>query len=278
MVSLELGGQPTEVTPTVDRQFSRMRESTFQNSMSDNSTMVERTPPSLKVLSSMTGILVALLATGAFALSFDALNHLAEENGVTPSLTWVWPLVLDGAIVVFSLSVLRASLHREPIRYPMTLVVIATMASVIFNVAHAPDGFLSHTMAAVPPVFLFLSFELLMRQLRSEVTRASRIKCLGELEDEIEELSSKTARLSGQVLRLEDQRDTLKLEIKSGKSASVRELLDRANLAKADKIRVRREKVSELLAQDLQVPEIAGMLGVSTKTVKRDVSELNSAA
>ena len=36
---------------------------------------------------------------GPFSCRFDALNRLSEENGVTPGLTWVWPLVLDGAIV-----------------------------------------------------------------------------------------------------------------------------------------------------------------------------------
>ncbi|MCG8599438.1 MAG: DUF2637 domain-containing protein [Verrucomicrobiales bacterium] len=234
-------------------------------------------PPSLKLLSVTTGILVALLATGAFALSFDALNHLAKENGVAAGLTWVWPLVLDGAIVVFSLSALRASLHRESIRYPMTLVVIATATSVIFNVAHAPEGLLAHAMAAMPPLFLFLAFELLMRQLRSEATRSSRVVCLGELEKEIAAMSAKANRLANHVQRLEDQRDDLKAEVKSGKSASVRELLDRANVAKQDKIKARRDKVSELLQENHSPREIADALGVSTKTVKRDMEELKAA-
>jgi len=235
-------------------------------------------PSHLRVLSATTGILVALLAAGAFALSFDALNHLAQENGVTANLTWVWPLVLDGAIVVFSLSALRASLHRESIRYPMTLVVIATATSVLFNVAHAPSGMLAHTMAAVPPVFLFLSFELLMRQLRSEVERSAKIECLAELDVKIGKLSATANRLDSNVHRLEEQRDSLKESMKRGKAASVRELLDRANAAKQDKIKARRDKVSELLRQELPPREIADALGVSTKTVKRDMEELKAAA
>ncbi|MEC5129018.1 DUF2637 domain-containing protein [Verrucomicrobiales bacterium BCK34] len=232
----------------------------------------------VKLLSIFTGLLVALLAVGAFALSFDALQHLAEENGVTSELTWVWPLVLDGAIVVFSLSALRASLYRESIRYPMALVVIATAASVLFNVAHAPNGLLAHTMAAVPPVFLFLSFELLMRQLRSEVERSSKLSSLGELTSEMEKAETARLRLSSQIEKLTAQRDGLKTTIRSDSSASVQELLDKANLAKADKMKARRDKVSELAGQELPLKEIADALGVSTKTVKRDLAALDLAA
>ncbi len=259
------------------RQFSRMRELRFHK-MSDAAT-----PPSLhsqtvsstvRTLSAVTGALVALLAAGAFALSFDALNHLAQENGVTAGLTWVWPLVLDGAIVVFSLSALRASLHRESISYPMVLVVIATVASVLFNVAHAPSGMLAHAMATVPPVFLFLSFELLMRQLRSEVERSAKLASLEELSTETDKLESTQLRLVSQNERLTAQRDALKAEVKSAKSASVRELLDKANGAKQDKIAARRQSVAELNGQGLIPSQIAGALGVSAKTVKRDLVAL----
>jgi len=228
----------------------------------------------VRTLSAVTGALVALLAAGAFALSFDALNHLAQENGVTTGLTWVWPLVLDGAIVVFSLSALRASLHRESIRYAMVLVVVATIASVFFNVAHAPSGMLAHAIATVPPVFLFLSFELLMRQLRSEVERSSRLAGLAELSAETDRLDVARLRLVSQNGRLTAQRDALKAEIKSAKSASVRELLDKANGAKQDKIAARRDSVAELNGQGLIPSQIAEALGVSAKTVKRDLVAL----
>lgn len=232
----------------------------------------------IRALSVSTGLLVALLAAGAFALSFDALNHLAQENGVTPGLAWVWPLVLDGAIVVFSLSALRASLHRESIGYPMALVVIATVASVIFNVAHAPDGILPHTMAAVPPVFLFLSFELLMRQLRSEVERSYKLASLAELSSEWDKAEAARLRLSSQIEKLTNQRDSLKIEINTSNAASVRELLDKANVAKADKIKARRARVAELSAQELPLNQIANVVGVSAKTIKRDLTALEIVA
>lgn len=106
----------------------------------------------------------------------------------------------------------------------------------LFYVAHAPNGLLSHAMAAMPPLFLFLAFELLMRQLRSEVTRSSRVLCLKELEEEIAGMSAKANWLSGHVQRLEYRRSNLKTEVKNEKSASVRDLLDKASVAKQDKI------------------------------------------
>jgi len=232
----------------------------------------------VRALSISTGSLVALLAAAAFALSFDALRDLAHENGVAPGLTWLWPLVLDGAIVVFSLSALRASLHREPVGYAMALVVVATVASVLFNVAHAPSGLLAHTMAAVPPVFLFLSFELLMRQLRSEVERSSKLASLNEVSSLLAKQEEEVSKLVGQIEKLSNQRESLKSEVKACKSASVQDLLDKANLAKADKIEARRARVAELARQNLAPARIAEALNVSAKTVKRDLAALGAAA
>lgn len=230
---------------------------------------------SVRFLSASTGVLVALLAAGAFALSFDALKQLADENGVSSGLTWVWPLVLDGAIVAFSLSALRASIHCERVAYPMALVVIATSTSVVFNVAHAPSGLLAHTMAAVPPVFLFLSFELLMRQLRGEVQRRSVILSLESLTEEAKRAESHRVQLAKQVEALKAERKNIKTE---AKSATVQELLDKANRSKQEKIRSRRAQVAELSEQSLTIAEISSVLQVSPKTVRRDLDALETAA
>ncbi|MBL9160619.1 MAG: DUF2637 domain-containing protein [Verrucomicrobiales bacterium] len=233
---------------------------------------------SVRFLSASTGVLVALLAAGAFALSFDALKQLADKNGVSPGLTWVWPLVLDGAIVAFSLSALRASLHCEPVAYPMALVVIATSTSVVFNVAHAPSGLLAHTMAAVPPVFLFLSFELLMRQLRGQVERRAVILSLESLAEEAKRAEGTRAQLSKQIEALKEERKAIKSERAATKSATIQELLDEANRSKQEKIRARRAQVAELVERNLSVSEISTQLEVSPKTIRRDLEALGIAA
>jgi uncharacterized protein YerC len=222
-------------------------------------------------------MLVALLAAGAFALSFTALKELASANGVSVGLTWIWPLILDGAIIVFSMAVLRASLYRESARYPMTLVVCATVASVVFNLAHAPENLVARLMSCVPPLALFAAFELVVRQIRSEVERGTCLASLNELSEHLEHLSSRRDVLEGQVQQISARRDSLKLELKQVKSPTVHSLLDMANTAKADKISERLSLVADLLGQGRTPTEIATRAGVSAKTVKRDLARLKVA-
>ena len=127
--------------------------------------------------------LVLALAAGAFALSYAGLKDLASTNGVDPRLVWIWPLVLDGAIVVFSVCAFRAGLCGESVTYPMFLVVLSTIASIAFNVLHAPipegayfwsrEALVPRIMASIPPLCLFLSFEVMIRQLKSQVKISS---------------------------------------------------------------------------------------------------------
>jgi FtsZ-binding cell division protein ZapB len=236
---------PTEVT--THGGTAKQPDAGILLKMSTSSPPEFNSRTSVRFLSASTGVLVALLAAGAFALSFDALKQLADENGVSPGLTWVWPLVLDGAIVAFSLSALRASLHCESASYPMALVVIATLTSVVFNVAHAPAGVLAHTMAAVPPVFLFLSFELLMRQLRGEVERREVLLSVESLGDEKKRAEAACALLGKQIEGLKEERQKIKAERAAVKSASVLDLLEEANRSKREKIQARRDRVAELI-------------------------------
>ncbi len=133
-------------------------------------------------LSLFSLLLVLSLAAGAFALSYAGLKDLASTNGVNPELVWVWPLVLDGAIIVFSVCAFRAGLCGEQTAYPMFLVVLSTLASIGFNILHAPvpegayvwsqAALVPRIMASIPPLALFLSFEVMIRQLQSQVRQS----------------------------------------------------------------------------------------------------------
>ena len=133
------------------------------------------------LISTLTGVLVFLLAAAAFLLSFDALKHLAATNGIPAGKSWIYPAIVDGAIIVFSLSVLQASLNRQHTLYPWILVGAFTVLSVILNIVHAPNTFLPRVLAAIPPLALFLSFELLMGQIKSLVQRSGAVQSLQEL-------------------------------------------------------------------------------------------------
>jgi hypothetical protein len=107
---------------------------------------------------------VVVLAAAAFTLSYDALHQLALDSRVRPSLAWVWPIVIDGTIVVALLTVLAAKRAAAKTGYPWALAGLFSAASVAFNVAHAPDRLVAQLVFAMAPVALVLTTHLLMQQ------------------------------------------------------------------------------------------------------------------
>lgn len=211
-------------------------------------------------------------------MSFDALRKLAADNEVPIHLTWIFPLILDGAIIVFSLEAFRSSLQRESIRYPMTLVVIATVTSAVFNILHAPPTFVGKLVAVIPPLCLFASFELLLRHLRSEVERRSALFSLNELDKLVGQKEARLSKLVSEIDRLSDKRLSLKQEIREASAPNVQLLLDKANDVRQGKVAQRRAQIAELDAQGLSTREIAEEVGCSPKTVKRHLAVLGEQA
>jgi hypothetical protein len=142
-----------------------------------------------KVISLVSILLVALLAVAAFTLSYNALRELAGDNGIPSRLAWIWPLVVDGFLMVATLSVLRNSLNGEKSLYQWSLVALFTFASIGFNVLHADGGWLTMVVGAVPPVALALALELAMGQLKSDVKRRNVSKTLAQLTEKRESLT-----------------------------------------------------------------------------------------
>ncbi|WP_160312704.1 DUF2637 domain-containing protein [Jiangella alkaliphila] len=79
-----------------------------------------------------------VLALGAFTLSFDALRELALAAGLRPELVWIWPLVVDGFMVVSTINAVVLS-ERIPRAawYPGIALVVFAMVSVAGNGLHA---------------------------------------------------------------------------------------------------------------------------------------------
>ena len=82
--------------------------------------------------------MVACLAALAFVLSFSSLRDLAASAGVAPHLTWLWPLVVDGNIVINTVAgmVLRPR-GRRVTWYPWTALIVFAAISVTGNALHA---------------------------------------------------------------------------------------------------------------------------------------------
>jgi hypothetical protein len=111
---------------------------------------------------SASGVLV--LAAAAFTLSYDALHQLALDSRVRPGLAWLWPVVIDGTIVVSLLTVLAANRATRRAGYPWALAGLFSAASVAFNIAHAPDRPVAQLVFAMAPIALVLTTHLLMQQ------------------------------------------------------------------------------------------------------------------
>lgn len=110
------------------------------------------------VLTSVAG--TVFIAAGAFWLSFTALADLAARSGVGAGQAWAWPLIVDGIIVVATVSAVALAGHRSA-WYPWALLIGGAAVSVTANAIHAVvaadadvPGVLAASVAAVPPVVL----------------------------------------------------------------------------------------------------------------------------
>jgi len=262
------------------------------------------------LISTLTGVLVFLLAAAAFLLSFDALKHLAATNGIPTGKSWIYPAIVDGAIIVFSLSVLQASLNRQHTLYPWILVGAFTALSVILNIVHAPATFLSRVLAAIPPLALFLSFELLMGQVKGLVQRSGAIQSLQELFEairqkqteldelirvrrdemqvvidqhnaEVTKLTTQTEQLTAKKEALQSELQELRAEQKSLQKAE--QTYDTASIERARAARdsAKQEAIETLLTFLAEHPnatltEIAEVIKRSKSTVSGYVNELQT--
>lgn len=131
--------------------------------------------------------LVFLLAVGAFVLSYAALWDTALSYGVPSALAWLWPLLVDGAIVVFSLAVVRNGLLGEKTVWPWALVILFTVGTIVLNGIHSDGRYVSIAVAVVAPIALVLAFETSMAMLKSDVKRAGLVLSIAEIEAEAKE-------------------------------------------------------------------------------------------
>ncbi|OZE92130.1 DUF2637 domain-containing protein [Rhodococcus sp. 15-2388-1-1a] len=96
------------------------------------------------------------IAAGAFWLSFTALQDLAVRSGVPASQAWVWPLIVDGLVLVATVAVVALDEHRW---YAWSLLGAGAALSLAGNGLHATYAgelpvAVRILVAAVPPLCL----------------------------------------------------------------------------------------------------------------------------
>lgn len=82
------------------------------------------------VVTAATG--TVLIGVGAFWLSFMALADLAARSGITSAQAWIWPLLVDGLIVVSTIAVVALD-GRTGAWYPWALLICGALVSVAAN-------------------------------------------------------------------------------------------------------------------------------------------------
>lgn len=132
------------------------------------------------VVAAASGTVV--IGAGAFWLSFTALADLAVRSGIAEGQAWVWPILVDGLIVVATVAVVALDRHRSA-WYPWTLLIAGALVSVTANAAHAivaasisVPGVMAAIVASVPPLVLLASTHLTVILIRSTTPPLSNDK------------------------------------------------------------------------------------------------------
>jgi len=109
-----------------------------------------------------------VVGAASFALSYVAISEVAAEVGAVPArLSWLVPVVVDGGVIGGSVVVWWAARQRRRLWFPLLFVSVLVVVSVVVNVAHASEVLLAQMIAALPPLVLLGTIELVAYQFRS---------------------------------------------------------------------------------------------------------------
>lgn len=232
----------------------------------------------------LTATLTLCMAGFAFTLSFVALTDLAGQHAVP--IPFLFPLIVEAGVIVFSFNAVYRSNNRLATWWPWMLVICSSILAGTFNVIHAPADLVSQLIAAMPSLFLLLSFEALLSQVKHESTRRAVLASIDDLQARAAELATNRDDLAADIDRLTASREALRQEMKllrKEKSAangpikkSPREMDEAERLANLDYANQARQPTqtgydlaARLRAEGLTWPEVAQEIDRSPSTAKR---------
>jgi Protein of unknown function (DUF2637) len=140
----------------------------------------------------MTAVVLGV-AGAAFFTSFEAIRDFAERSGgIRAEHAWLVPLLVDSFIFIASAADLWFTVtgaarsvdgwaQRTIIWSPKLLLALAASGSFALNIAHAEPTWAARGVAAIPPIALVLTFEILLAVVRRAA--AARIARLSVQQD-----------------------------------------------------------------------------------------------
>lgn len=228
------------------------------------------TPRIVTGLTATVAILTLAIGAGAFALSYDALHATGLEHGTFPAgLGWLFPLLIDLPLVIFTLALLVSQLTRQSGKLWAALVIVYTLATVGFNLAHAQPTPLGWLVAIVAPAGLLLTTEALRHLARGIIERGAAVVTLAEL-------SQQAAQRRADLDRLQTELDTNAAKVAELKT----ELARLRNERKAEQYQnisnETRQQAMDILTErsDISGAELARLLGKSDTLARRLKREL----
>ena len=123
---------------------------------------------------------VTVFESIGFALSYHSLHSVALTNGVPLTDAWMFPVLVDGGIVLGSIGVVRAIAAGRPTRPYWAVVVGFTLVSWAFNVSHAHQSISGWAVATVAPMAQMVALELGMQELRALLVPQHRAAAVPE--------------------------------------------------------------------------------------------------
>lgn len=234
-----------------------------------------------KRIGTISAWLVAGLTALSLVLSYNSLSDVAYTYGLPDWRSYIWPLAIDGALLVFSLAVLSAMLTKESPFWRWLMVGCFTLATLSFNIVDVGTDklppiivdSLPFLILAVPPLALVLSFETVMAMVRQRIRRQEVTDGIDtllaerqEVTTEIDKLKTNLTRLKNQIDKKTDELSQLDVEL-----SEVREQVVIAKSGDGIKLTKRQEELSTLIQDGLvrTIPDIQSHFNVSERTAYR---------
>lgn len=230
-----------------------------------------------RIIAWLTGVLTLLLAIFSFSLSFTALADLAKEHGFSrPTL---FPLVVEAGVIIFSLNALYRSLHGESAKWQWCLVIGSSLLAGAFNILHARTDLVSRIMAAMPSLFLLLSFETFLGQIKHGVSRVQVSHTLKQLTDELTTKQHHLTHLEAEAEQLNARLAQLQRQVaqaQQGQSSSIKHARQSKAVQDSMTMQQRRTKLIDILNSegDIGASALSERLNIARGTVYSDLKAL----
>jgi hypothetical protein len=128
-------------------------------------------------------LIIVGVGAAAFRLSFSTLQDLAKIAGMPSGDAWLFPLIVDGTILLATFGVLVCANHKSERRFFLGVLIVGSLVSVAGNSVHAvvatdsPLGWAAALVAAVAPISLLVDthgLALLFRVSTDQRTQTQR--------------------------------------------------------------------------------------------------------